>query len=293
MEELIKYKYSLIEIKDDLDLANHTTTKGFWEYCNDKAFLTFNKHNYTFNEIVKSNLCHFCAPQGSFNKYGCLIAQIYDRESFNKIVALDNIKIIEDIEEIEDFVSSQHYIFSTYLLNFLVNLNLTNLNIFEIGGGWGNMRRIISKLVSINSYTIFDIDSTLYFNKQFYKENINDYTLRLYENTNYFGSAFYNINLDFRDIYITNFNDSLDFLIATHSLSELDMNQFCWYYNNLIKKCNYFFYCTQVNDSNHNPVSGEISRQKITMIKNIMNVLIDIGQPGQESDCRLYIFKKK
>jgi hypothetical protein len=166
-----------------------------------------------------------------------------------------------------------------------------SMNIFEIGGGWGNMRRIISKLLSINSYTIFDIDSTLYFNKQFYKENVNNYNL--FENTNYCGQGFYNIGLDFRDIYITNYNESIDFLIATHSLSELDMNQFCWYYNNIIKKCKYFLYCTQIKDSDHNPVSGEISREKINMIKNIMDIIIEIGQPGQENDCKLFLFKSK
>ena len=92
---------------------------------------------------------------------------------------------------------------------------------------------------------------------------------------------------------MTTYNDSIDFLIATHSLSELDMNEFCWYFNNVIKVCNYFLYCTQIKDSDHNPVSATISLKKIDMIKSIMETVIEIGQPGQENECKLFIFKKK
>jgi len=288
MEELIRYKYDIINIFSGLSLGNHTTTKGFWDYCNDTAILTFKKNNYTFKQIIESGLCHFCAPHGSPNKYACKVAQNYDNESFNKIIKLDNFNNINEIDT--DFVSSYHYIYCTYILKHVCSKS-NGINVFEIGGGWGNMRRLLSNVLDINSYTIFDIDSTLYFNKTFYNENHQNYCL--FENKEYTQKGYYNIGLNFRDTFITNYNLSIDFLIATHSLSELDMNEFCWYFNNIIKKCKYFLYCTQIKDSDHNPVSGDISLQKINMIKKVMETIVEIGQPGQEEDCKLFIFKLK
>ena len=206
---------------------------------------------------------------------------------FKKIINLDN----HSENKINcDFVTSQHYIFSTYILSFLEKENKMNINVFEIGGGFGNMRRICSSIIDINSWTIFDIDSTLYFNKEFYK--LYPYNYELTENEVFNNKGFYNINTNFRDNYIGNFNEKIDVVIATHSLSELDMNEFYWYYNNIIKKCNIFLYCTQTISNGHNPVSGEISNLKINMIKQIMKVYLEIPGPGEERGCKLFIFKK-
>lgn len=205
------------------------------------------------------------------------------------IIKIDGFNNISEIKT--DFVSSQHYIFTTYLLSIINQNKLDKLNIFEIGGGFGNMRRLISNLLNINSWTIFDMNSVLYFNKEFYKLSKSKYDL--FENSINNKQGFYNINFDFRDIYISNFDNNIDFIIATHSLSELDMNEFYWYYNNIIKKSKYLLYCTQIKDSDHNPVSGNISIQKINLLKKIMDPILEIGQPGQETDCTLFIFKNK
>ena len=216
-------------------------------------------------------------------------ANIFNNIIFNQILNNDGFQDITDIISV-DYVRSQHYIFCTYLLNFISNKEGV-FNIIDIGGGFGNIRRIISKYMKINSYTIIDIDNCLQFNKSFLKTYNNTY--ELFENKYISECGFYNISLSFRDLFINNFleKNNIDVLIATHSLSKLDMDEFDWYLNNVVSKSKLFFYCTQTLDTCHNPCGAEISLLKIKKIKEIMNTILEIGQPGEEGNCMMYLFE--
>jgi hypothetical protein len=303
MENFLKKKYNL---KDDLNFSellnkqqlninNHNDTKSFWNFSNDIAIYIFNENNYNYDNIINSNLCHFCKPHGGPNIGGLLIANKYNNLILEQILQIDN-NNISNLESINtNFVESNHYIFLTYLLSILYDYDKDKeYNIIDIGGGYGNIRRLLLKLLNIKTYTIFDIDSVLFYNKQFYN-NTNNQTFDFKENEiiNKNDKGIYNISLDFKNTFIYNYNKSIDVVIATHSLSELDMDDFYWYLINIISKSNIVLYATQINTSSHNPVSGEISLLKIDLIKKYMDIIIEIGQPGQDKDCKLYIFKNK
>jgi len=305
MENFLKNKYAIVEdisvskMIDNklLTCQNHMDTKFFWDFCNDLAIFEFKKYNYSYNDILNSNLCHFCKPHGFPNTGGLIKAKNFDRETFSKILKIDmhdsdNLEIINT-----NFVESNHFVYLTYLLSTLNFNTKQEYNIVDIGGGYGNMRRLLLKLIIVNSYTIFDIESSLFYNKKFF-EHTNDTNYLLMENENFNGRGLYNISLNFRNDFVYNsINDSnikiIDITIATHSLSELDMDNFYWYLINIISKTKILIYATQTVSTNFNPVSGEISLFKINLIKKYMDVILDIGQPGQESNCKLYIFKNK
>jgi len=301
MENFLKEKYNIIEnisinnmINNVLiNFNNHKDTKSFWNFSNDLAIFKFNQNNYNYDDITNSNLCNFCKPHGGPNIGGLIIAKNFDKTSLEKILKLDN----HDINNIEvintNFVESNHYIYLTYLLSFLNKDNENKeYNIIDIGGGYGNIRRLLLNLININTYTIFDLNSVLYYNKQFYNYT-NNSKFELKENKIINEKGVYNISLDFKNNFIYNYNNIIDIVIATHSLSELDMEDFYWYLINIISKASIFLYATQIKSSDHNPVSGEISLLKINLIKKYMNVILEIGQPGQETGCKLFIFTIK
>lgn len=261
-------------------------SKNFWTIRSNREI----SNNLTFDDFCNKSICEYAQPHGSCNIDGLYKAKIFNNDIFKTIINNDGFDNIIDTLTI-DFIRSQHYILSTYLLNFIHGKQ--ELNIMEIGGGFGNMRRILSKYMDINSYTIFDINNCLQFNKSFLKTHSNNYDL--VEDQLYLHRGFYNISIDFRETFIDNFLEkkNIDVLIATHSLSELDIDEFNWYFDNIVKKSKIFFYCTQTLDTVYNLCGADLSLLKIEKIKEYMNTVLEIGQPGEERNCKMYLFESK
>ena len=255
-------------------------------------FLNSSKHYLkceTFEEMF--NYCPFCKPHSTGNIDGLkkvysinneLTREIMNKNDYN----IDNIKP-EDI----DFVSSNNYIFCILIFHYLkkINLEMSNCNIVDIGGGFGNCRRLLSNYYDIFPYIIYDLDITLHFNKLYLDTYDNPYKLFYNENLNEVG--FYNISPNFRDKF--NLSNKLDLVIASHSLSEISLEEFNWYIENIIKKCSVLFYSCQKKDTIYNPCSIEIVNNKIDILKNCMNLYIELPQPGEEHNCSIFVFIKK
>ena len=243
----------------------------------------------TFEEMF--NYCPFCMPHSTCNIGGLKKVYSIDNELTREIMRkygydIDNIKP-EDI----DFVSSNNYIFCILILHYLKKLNhiMKNCNIVDIGGGFGNCRRILSDYYDIFSYIIYDLDMTLHFNKLYLDTYDNQY--KLFHNTYIKEVGFYNISPGFRDKF--NLPNKLDVVLASHSLSEISLEEFNWYIENVIKNCSVLFYSCQMKDTDYNPCSIEIVNKKIKIIKNYMNLYIELPQPGEEYNCSVLIFIKK
>ena len=206
-----------------------------------------------------------------------------NRNNYN----IDKIKP-EDI----DFVSSNHYIFCILIFHYLKKINhqMSNCNIIDIGGGFGNCRRLLSEYYDIFSYTIFDLDITLHFNKLFLNTYDNPYKLFYNKKLNKDG-GFYNISPKFRDKF--DLPNKLDLVIAAHSLSEISLKEFDWYIENVIKKCSVLFYSCQKTDTGYSPCSTEILNKKLEILKSCMNLYKEVPQPGEEHNCSIFIFINK
>ena len=245
----------------------------------------------SFEEMY--DFCPFCKPliNTKANISGLKTVKNINNELTREIMSkngfdIDNIKP-SDI----DFVSSNNYIFCILVFHYLkkINYNMNNCNIIEIGGGFGNSRRLLSDYYNIFSYTIFDLDITLHFNKLYLDKYKNKYNL--YYNTNINEVGFYNISTSFRDKF--NLPNKLDVVIAAHSLSEISFEEFNWYIENIIKKCSVLFYSCQKKDTGYSPCSDQIINKKIEILKNCMNLYIELPQPGEEDNCSVFIFIKK
>jgi putative sugar O-methyltransferase len=259
---------------------------------NGEFFQTFLNENYkqatTFEEMFA--YCPFAKPHSTANVNGLLKARQLNETITESLLKKDRYDIKTLTQNDMDFVSSNHYILCIYLIHYLTQMNYTmdNCNIVDIGGGFGNTRRILSNYFNINSYTIFDLDCTLYFNELYLKKYDNKYNL--FKNVNIQEKGFYNIGLDFRDNFDSFDKLKLDVVIAAHSLSEISLEEFNWYFEHIIKKCKIFIYTTQVVDSGYNPCSLEITLQKINIIKSIMHTYLEIEQPGEGRNCKMFIF---
>ena len=123
--------------------------------------------------------------------------------------------------------SNLRYIYhSLLILNHMATLNLNTINIIEIGGGYGGLCFYIHKLSSlfnltINSYTIFDLDDIIVLQKQYLQHfNITANTTTL--------DHLYNLNQD-------------SFLISNYSFSEFSSFVQHLYQDRIIPFCNHGF----------------------------------------------------
>lgn len=118
-------------------------------------------------------------------------------------------------EDFQNFVfcspTNLRYILHSFLvLEYMKNNNLNNLNIVEIGGGYGGLCFFINNLsklfnININSYTIFDlIEASKLQEKYLNKLNINNTTCYQLDN-------FKELNKD-------------SFLISNYAFSEISLN---------------------------------------------------------------------
>tara|TARA_B110000971_G_scaffold4082_1_gene4143 strand:- start:9964 stop:10758 length:795 start_codon:yes stop_codon:yes gene_type:complete len=237
------------------------------------------------------NYCPFCKPHSTGNISGLKKVYSINNELTKEIMNKNNYNIDKIKPEDIDFVSSNNYIFCILIFHYLKKMNhqMSNCNIIDIGGGFGNCRRLLSDYYDIFSYIVFDLDITLHFNKLYLDTYDNSYKLFHNEKLNEVG--FYNISPNFRDEF--NLPDKLDLVIASHSLSEISLEEFNWYIENVIQKCSVLFYSCQKKDTGYSPCSDEVINKKIKILKSCMNLYDELPQPGEEGNCSVFIFIKK
>ena len=119
-----------------IGVLEHVTYEVGYRYLNEIKM----RYNDKFNSN-KSFLINLCEQN---DKYGKTIKSTYD--NFTKCSP-----------------TNLRYILHSFLiLEYIQNNNLNNLNIIEIGGGYGGLCFFINKIssifnININSYTIFDV----------------------------------------------------------------------------------------------------------------------------------------
>lgn len=277
------------KIKNLKDLYRNIITIKSYDSLNDY----WKVRELLGNNIVdKFNLDKFCELESLFNfliprgneidKESEQLGNNLNKEIFNKFLKIGESKILGNPNI--NTLSTKHYFFLTILFNY-ININ-SNYDICEIGGGFGNMCRLFNEYNGgFKSWVIFDLNFVNKLQKNFLSKTVKNKNIVLNE---YSDNSINLINKDKRDIFISNINN-IDLTIATHSLSELGLNEFMWYFNNLISKTKYLLYATQYN----NIYMGDknLILKKITYIKEKMNVLYEINT--ENDHVKIFLFKKK
>ncbi len=157
-----------------------------------------------------------------------------------------------------------------------LNYNFSNINIVEIGGGYGNCIRLINNIIYYKKYTIIDLPYMLELQKYFLKNEINNIENIEFINglNNLYDYSKMNINL----------------VIATHSLSELDYSKFIYYMNNVVNKSLYFYY-----GYNKNCPSKKLIDKKLEYILNNNYIIINSYEYTEKTsaEVKYILFKNK
>ncbi len=136
-----------------------------------------------------------------------------------------------DYNFIKTSPSNFRYIFHTYLiLNHIKNLNLNDLNICEVGGGYGGLCLAIHYFankynIKINNYNIIDLQDVIRLQKIYINQNNNTLNVHFYNSIN----------------YGTDINSDNLFLISNYCFSELSNNNQQKYIKMLFPKVSHGF----------------------------------------------------
>ena len=162
-------------------------------------------------------------------------------------------------------LDSRHIMLSIFLFN---NLPKVPETIVEIGGGFGNWF-YLNKIHNFNKWTIIDLPHLLEL-QQWYLEELGVDKSRL----------------NSMSAYDYQINEPIDLVLGVHSLSEFSINIFNDYFNKVITKAKYFYYCY------HNFMPHiDLITTKLKMIESQFTLLDSFkNQNGDVTNC-LYINK--
>lgn len=193
------------------------------QYCNYiKLIINFDLNQIDFkSNIVYNNILEHVSKEMGDEYLSIILDKFGD--IFN-----NNFSYITKICEINDYIgkpkiydfsnfikcspSNLRYILHSFLiLNYMKNCKLNNVNIIEIGGGYGGLCFYLYKLcnifdININSYIIFDLDEPLLLQKKYLSYhnifNVKYYNLQNYDEEQLYKNSFLISNYAFSEIPI-------------------------------------------------------------------------------------------
>jgi phospholipid N-methyltransferase len=142
-----------------------------------------------------------------------------------------------------------------YTLGELTELfgDLENLNILEIGGGYGGQAKVILSLFNISSYTVIDLKEACSLQKKYLSE---------YNNVHF---------VDGKDIDYESINRKFDLVISNYSFSELSLEYQQKYFEILKHIPNGYI----IDNSQNHKQSGKFTRNGLELNKSIIEYNIE------------------
>lgn len=200
-------------------------------------------------------------------------AKSFDSELYEKYIKdLNNRKIVGYGNQLPNFgiynnLDSRHIMLSIFLFN---NLPKVPDTIVEIGGGFGNWF-YLNRIHNFNKWITIDLPHLLEL-QQWYLKELEVDTLRFNSVSAY----------DYSKVQ----EENIELLIGVHSLSEFSINIFNDYFNNIICKAKYFYYCY------HNTMPHvELINLKLKTIENQFILLDSFESESGNVTNGLYINK--
>lgn len=248
----------------------------------------FNNAILNYDDYIKNNNCEslFKNFRTARNIYGFItngdtppdqeainISQNINSELYQKYVQHNSKQIVLGYGDyaphfLYNNLDSRHIMMSIILFE---NIEQPINNILEIGGGYGGWLRLNYGIQEFNTWHIIDLLhlnllQEWYLNNHSVPRNI----YKLHQNTTYKNTI----------------DNYYDLIIGTHSLSELDINIFNDYYENIIKKSKYLFYAC------HNKLPAvELINKKLEIINNDFNLIINVLSENNNVSNYLFINK--
>lgn len=144
-----------------------------------------------------------------------------------------------------DMVDSRHIMMIAIIKRWLPD-HLSNLNIVEIGGGFGNWARLCEGQIDYRRWTIIDLPFVNEVQRWYLSSILDDFS---------------KITLIGTDHYpMWKQDKAFDLVIGAHSLSEFSSEIFDDYYENIVLKSQYFFYATHLAHPNTLLVNEKLDR---------------------------------
>lgn len=204
--------------------------EGFSKIFNDAEKCYNNKKKLDLNEFRnRRDLYGFLINTGGKDTQALNFAKdininLYN-EFCNKKKSLVGYKNIENIYCKIDDLDSKHIFILTFLFNEIGN---EHNKIIEIGGGFGNILRLMEETIKFNEYNIIDIPHIIELQKFYLKNELSNNTLK---------------KINFYDCHTSNIiiNEEIDLVLGLHSLSELSWDFFKKYFDDIITKSKYLF----------------------------------------------------
>ena len=242
---------------DGFNSVFNTSINEFYNYLKsgekvEKLFESFYSHNGIFRFIHN---CDKCPDIEAVE-----IAKNIDLELYEKYVKVNQSKKIIGYDSgyssnnaSYNELDSRHIMMSVILLKKLGECEIGN--IVEIGGGFGNWLRLNNEVINFKKWYIVDLPH-LGLLQQWYLDNHN-VSREKYEIVSAFSEK--------EQCVIQN----IDLVIGTHSLSEFSWDIFESYFNNIIVKTKYLFYCYHI----YSPSESIIKRKLYLILSKF--VLVD------------------
>jgi len=225
---------------------------GFTWIFDDAKKCYVNDKNIDLNEFRSNRHVYgFIINNGDVDKQALNFSKkinisLYN-DFYNKEKSLIGYKNIENQYHRVDDLDSKHIFILTFLFNELgKELN----NIVEIGGGFGNILRLMDGVIKFNNYEIIDIPHIIELQKFYLQNELNTNTYK---------------KINFLDCYKDDIKPKkdIDLIIGMHSLSELSWDFFKNYFDNIIVNSKYLFLSL-----NKNCPSPLLIKKKINYIIN-------------------------
>lgn len=185
------------KIIDDNLKINHKE----WYFKRDPHYKEILEHvsyeqGNKYLELIKNKYCIFFQTNKNFIIEICNLNDLYGDTQKNQYIDFCNTS-----------PSNLRYIFhSLLILEHMNKKTLNNIDIIEIGGGYGGLCLFLYKLsplfnLTINSYTIFDLPEAMKLQEKYLNlHNINIETISLFDNFNLNKNSFLISNYAFSEI---------------------------------------------------------------------------------------------
>lgn len=129
-----------------------------------------------------------------------------------------------------------------FLLHHLEKLgDPTKLHFLEIGGGFGNVVRLLGRHSGFGSWTIFDMPFMTQLQRWYLQHTLPDHPQQHDDYGVLNGGAIRCVDTEHRNEFVDEFPGA-DVLVSTHAWSELSDDDFVWYLRNLLPKVQHVLY---------------------------------------------------
>ena len=233
------------------------------------------KSDINFSDFRSNPIFQFVTHNGQLDFSALIEAHEQDENLLSKYLDIpkSDLGYGENLEyKFLDRADSRHIMMSTIITSYKKDFN----TIVEIGGGYGNWYRLNRNIMEFKKWYIIDLPFVLDLQKWYLKNEVNKIDrLR-------FISAYETENI------CSNLVDkqNIDIVIGTHSLSEMSMKDFIFYYDNIIKKSSYLFYAGHFFNFGYS-----LAKKKLKLISRNFSLIKSIKSEKGSAINNLYINK--